>query len=202
MGAGLRQFRTRSLAMVLLALAALTIACSSSTEVEAAPRLKPEKDRKPAPDFTLKDSNGATVHLSDYRGKVVLLDFWATWCTPCQVEIPWFIEFEQSLKSKGFAVVGVSMDEDGWDVVKPYIRKRHMNYRVLLGDDHTAQLYGGVEALPTTFLLDREGRVATVHKGLSSDKDGFLHEITELLGARRAGDGDADGGGATLARAK
>jgi cytochrome c biogenesis protein CcmG/thiol:disulfide interchange protein DsbE len=188
--------------MALLAATALTIACSSSTSVEAAPRLKPEKERKLAPDFTLKDSNGATVRLSDYRGKVVLLDFWATWCTPCQVEIPWFMEFEQSLKGRGFAVVGVSMDEDGWDVVKPYIQRRRINYRILRGDDRTGELYGGVESLPMTFLLDRQGRVAAVHVGLASDKDGFLHEITELLGAPRAGTGVADGGSATLARAK
>jgi len=198
----LRHIGTRSLAMALLAVAALTIACSSSTGVAAAPPLKPEKDRKPAPDFTLKDSNGATVRLSDYRGKVVLLDFWATWCTPCQVEIPWFMEFEQSLKGKGFAVVGVSMDEDGWDVVKPYIQKRRINYRILLGDDRTGELYGGLDALPTTFLLDRHGRVAAVHIGLANDKDGFLHEITELLGARRAGTDPADGGTAALARAR
>ncbi len=198
----MRHIGTPSLAAPLVAIVALTIACSQSTSVEAAPRLTPEKERKPAPDFTLRDANGATVRLSDYRGKVVLLDFWATWCTPCQVEIPWFVEFEQSLKGKGFAVVGVSMDEDGWDVVRPYIRKRGINYRILLGDDHTAELYGGVEALPTTLLLDRNGRIAAVHKGLASDKDGFLHEITELLGARRAGTGSADGGNAILARAK
>jgi cytochrome c biogenesis protein CcmG/thiol:disulfide interchange protein DsbE len=183
--------------MASLAVATLAIACSLSTEVEAAPpRLRPEKDRKLAPDFTLKDSNGATVRLSDYRGKVVLLDFWATWCMPCQVELPWFMEFEQTLKQKGFAVVGVSMDEDGWDVVKPYLQKRKINYRILLGDDHTAQLYGGVDALPTTVLLDRQGRIAAVHKGLATDKDGFLHEITELLEARRAGAGPAVGAAA------
>jgi cytochrome c biogenesis protein CcmG/thiol:disulfide interchange protein DsbE len=132
---------------------------------------------------------------------VVLLDFWATWCTPCQIEIPWFMEFEQSLKAKGFAVVGVSMDEDGWDAVKPYIQKRKINYRILLGDEHTGQLYGGVESLPMTFLVDRKGRIAAVHIGLASDKDGFLHEINELLGASRA-DADTPVGGSALAGAK
>ena len=154
--------------------------------------LTPVKARKPAPEFTLKDANGATVKLSDYRGKVVLLDFWATWCTPCQVEIPWFIEFERGLKGRGFAVVGVSMDEDGWGVVKPYIQKRGMNYRVLLGDEHLATLYGGLDALPTTLLLDREGRVAATHTGLS-DKKGFLDEINALLDSRGAAN---SGGGA------
>jgi cytochrome c biogenesis protein CcmG/thiol:disulfide interchange protein DsbE len=199
-GAGLRSIDTHSLATALLAVAVIAGACAESTK---AANLKPESARKVAPNFTLKDSYGATVHLSDYRGKVVLLDFWATWCAPCQIEIPWFMDFEQKFKGQGLAVVGVSMDEDGWDVVKPYIEKRRMNYPILLGDDHTAQLYGGVDALPTTFLLDREGRIAAVHKGLSDDKNGFLHEITELLGARRVPGTDLAGRGtAAVARAK
>src|SRR5712671_2004016 len=90
--------------------------------VKAASTVKAEADRRPAPDFALKDADGKTVHLSDYKGKVVLLDFWATWCAPCKIEIPWFMEFEQQLKDRGFAVVGVSMDEDGWGVVKPYLQ--------------------------------------------------------------------------------
>jgi len=92
-----------------LAAAALVLAGSSINYLDAATRLKAEKDRSLAPDFTLKDANGASVRLSDYRGKVVLLDFWATWCEPCQVEIPWFIDFEQSLKGKGFAVVAAEV---------------------------------------------------------------------------------------------
>src|SRR5205823_3675613 len=119
--------------------------------------------------------------LSDYKGKVVLLDFWATWCGPCKIEIPWFMEFEQTYKDRGFAVVGVSMDEDGWDVVKPYIQARKINYRVLLGNDQVGQLYGGVESLPTTFLIDRSGRIAKVHVGLETGRDGFKNEILNLL---------------------
>ena len=170
----------------LLSLACLSIACSSTpSSVSAA--VKPDKDRKPAPDFTLKDSNGASVKLADYKGKVVLLDFWATWCGPCKIEIPWFIEFEQTYKDKGFAVLGVSMDEDGWTSVKPYIQARKMNYRVLLGNDVVGQLYGGVDSLPTTFLIDRTGRIAKVHIGLETGKDGFQNEIQSLLAAPRTG---------------
>ena len=164
----------------------------SVVAVAQAAGLTPVKARRPAPDFTLKDANGATVRLSEYRGKVVLLDFWATWCTPCQVEIPWFIEFERSLKGRGFAVLGVSMDEDGWDAVKPYIQKRGMNYRVLLGDEKIATLYGGLDALPTTLVLDRDGKVAATHTGLS-DKKEFLDEITTLLDSRNAGTGSGGG---------
>lgn len=150
----------------------------SETPVKAA--VKAEKDRKTAPDFTLKDANGASVKLSDYKGKVVLLNFWATWCGPCKIEIPWFIDLEQKYKDQGFSVLGVSMDEDGWEVVKPYIENRKVNYRVLLGDDTVGNLYGGIESLPTTYMVDRDGRIASIHIGLVSKKD-YENEIVHLL---------------------
>ncbi len=163
----------------VLAAAILLTACSSpGTSVRAA--VKPEKDRKAAPDFTLKDANGRVVKLSDYRGKVVLLNFWATWCGPCKIEIPWFMEFEQTYKDRGFAVLGVSMDEDGWETVKPYIADKKVNYRVVLGDDTVGNLYGGIESLPTTFLIDQSGRVASVHIGLVSKKD-YSTEIDHMM---------------------
>lgn len=158
--------------------------CSSSGNVKAA-SVKATKDRKLAPDFDLKDSMGRTVKLSEYRGKVVLLNFWATWCGPCKIEIPWFVEFEQKFKDKGFAVLGVSMDEEGWDVVKPYLAQANVNYRVLLGTDSVAQLYGGVDSLPTSFMIDKEGRIASIHVGLVSKGD-YQNDINQLLdvGAR------------------
>ena len=122
------------------------------------------------------------MRLSDYRGKVVLLNFWATWCGPCKLEIPWFMEFEQTLKDRGFAVLGISMDEDGWDAVKPYIERRKVNYRVLMGDDTVATLYGGVDSLPTSFLIDREGKIASVHIGLVSKSD-YEDDLKQLLDA-------------------
>jgi peroxiredoxin len=155
---------------VLLASAVLTIGCA-------------KKNRNAAPEFSLKDANGQTVHLSDYKGKVVLLDFWATWCGPCKIEIPWFMEFETQFKDQGFAVLGVSMDEDGWDAIKPYVRDRKMNYRVLLGDDKVSASYGGLDALPTTLLIDREGNVASKHEGVSMGKEEFKNAIVQLLGS-------------------
>jgi peroxiredoxin len=138
-------------------------------------------NRKPAPDFTLKDASGTPVKLSDYKGKVVLLNFWATWCGPCAMEIPWFMEFEQQYKSKGFAVLGVSMDDDGWTSVKPYIAEHKVNYRVLLGNDSVSQMYGGLDALPTTFILDRDGRIAfPPHVGLIN-KSEYVEEVQSLL---------------------
>jgi peroxiredoxin len=154
-------------------------ACSGSHAVHTTSQEL--SNRKPAPNFTLTDANGKRVSLSDFRGKVVLLNFWATWCGPCQLEIPWFVEFEQQLHSKGLQVIGVSMDDDGWPVVKPFIAEHHINYPVLLGNDSVAQLYGGLDALPTTFILDRDGRIAyPPHVGLAG-KDEYLHEVESLL---------------------
>ena len=142
--------------------------------------VKPDKDRHQAPDFALKDVNGKTVRLSDYRGKVVLLDFWATWCGPCRIEIPWFMDLERRNKDKGFAVLGVSMDDDGWEAVKPFLSDLGVNYRVVIGNEETSQLYGGVDALPTTFLIDRVGKIAAVHVGLASRRD-FEDGVEQLL---------------------
>lgn len=176
-------FRKFSL-LVALASSLLLGSCSSSTSANSSRRASDEQ-RKPAPDFTLQDANGDSVKLSDYRGKVVLLNFWATWCGPCTVEIPWFVEFEQQFKSKGLEVVGISMDEDGWPAIKPFVAEHKVNYRILLGTDSVSDLYGGVDSLPTTFLIDRNGRFAfSPHIGLAG-KDEYLNEIQSLLGIRQ-----------------
>jgi peroxiredoxin len=153
--------------------------CSSPAEPVKA-SVKAGHERRQAPDFALKDADGKTVRLSDYRGKVVLLDFWATWCGPCKIEIPWFMEFERTYRDRGFAVIGISMDEEGWDAVKPFVADLAVNYRMVLGNDQVAEEYGGVEALPTTFLIDREGKIAAVHVGLAS-KSEFKNGIEQLL---------------------
>ncbi|MCC7497211.1 MAG: redoxin domain-containing protein [Bryobacterales bacterium] len=136
--------------------------------------------RKTAADFSLRDVDGKTVKLSDFRGKVVLLNFWATWCSPCRVEIPWFIQFEQRYKDRGFAVIGIAMDDDGWNAVKPYIQAHHVNYRVVIGNDQVSAKYGGIDSLPTTLLVDRQGDIAATHIGLVS-KASYENDIARLL---------------------
>lgn len=137
-----------------------------------------------APGWTLEDVNGKPVSLSQFKGHPVVMDFWATWCGPCQIEIPWFVQFQNEYGSKGLAIVGVSMDEDGWKAINPFVHKRHINYTILLGNDSVATLYGGLDALPTTYILDRQGRIAyPPHIGLVA-KSEYLDEIQTLLGKK------------------
>jgi cytochrome c biogenesis protein CcmG/thiol:disulfide interchange protein DsbE len=166
-------------AAVLLAGLCLT-GCSRDADQPKVASKKLKTDRKAAPEFALKDVDGRSVSLADYKGKVVLLNFWATWCGPCKIEIPWFVEFEQKYKDRGFAVVGVAMDEEGWEVVKPYLEQAKINYRVVIGNDTIAGLYGGVDSLPTSFVLDQEGKIAATHVGLVS-KSEYENDISQLL---------------------
>src|SRR5229473_8436920 len=147
---------------LLLILAGVAAAAAQAT---AGVALQPVKERKAAPDLVLQDASGKTAKLEDYRGKVILLDFWATWCTGCKKEIPWFSEYQKTYGPKGFAVVGVSMDEGGWKVLRPFLAEHPVPYRMLLGDDATAKRYGA-ESLPDTFLIDRKGRVAAAYKAV------------------------------------
>jgi len=139
-------------------------------------------ERRPAPDFTLTDSNGARLTLSSYKGKVVLLDFWATWCGGCKVEIPWYIEFSDKYRKQGLAVIGVSMDDSGWKLVKPFLKEKGMHYPVVIANEAVGKLYD-VQNMPVTLLIDRQGRIASSHVGVVN-KDAFEKEIATLLQAR------------------
>lgn len=154
--------------------------CSKRSSAPEPQNLTSTKDRKTAPGFVLKDAGGAAVNLADYKGNVVLLNFWATWCGPCKIEIPWFIDFQQQYKDRGFTVLGLSLDDDGWKSVTPYVAEHKINYPVVMGNDQVSQLYGGIDSLPTTFIIDRAGRVAASHFGLV-DRSEYLNEIVKLL---------------------
>ena len=137
------------------------------------------------PGFHLKDARGGLVDLSQYKGKVVLLNFWETTCGGCKIEIPWFIEFEKRYKRRGLAVIGVALDEDGWIPVKPFVTKKKMNYRVVIGNDGLARSYG-VESLPATFLIGRDGRIVSADVGRLVDRAKCEIAIRALLAAGSA----------------
>ena len=131
----------------------------------------------PAPELALKDLEGKTLALSQYKGKVVLVNFWATWCEPCQVEIPWLIEMQQKYAAKGFTVLGIAMDEEGEKVVTPWVEKERfdvngsksqMNYPIVIGDEAAADKFGGLLGYPTSVLVSRDGKVVKRITGIIS----------------------------------
>jgi thiol-disulfide isomerase/thioredoxin len=138
---------------------------------------------KPAPAFALEDLAGKKVSLADYKGKAVLVNFWATWCAPCKIETPWLVELRDQYASQGFEILGVSTEGDGvgkddkaaWDKDKAAINKEvdrfHMQYPVLINGDSIADAYGGLDELPMSFFLDRSGKVIAVQMGLTSKAD-------------------------------
>jgi thiol-disulfide isomerase/thioredoxin len=133
-----------------------------------------------APDWQLSDVDGNPVKLSDFKGKVVILDFWATWCPPCRREIPGFVAIQKKYADKGFTVIGVSVDEQGPSVVKPFMRQLGMNYPVVMGTPKIVVDYGGIEGIPTTFIIDRQGNVVTSFQGFT-DQATFESVIGPLL---------------------
>ncbi len=146
---------------------------------------------KPAPNFTLTDLQGRKVSLSDYKGKAVLINFWATWCGPCKVEIPWFTKLHDQYASKGFEILGISNDDLDKDdkpklleekaAISKFTEDMHMNYPVLLDADSITQPYGGVDSLPTSFFVNRQGVVVAQTVGLVS-RDEVEANIQKALG--------------------
>ncbi len=121
-----------------------------------------------APDFTLNSVEGKPIKLSDYRGKAVVLNFWATWCGPCKVEMPWLIDLQNKYRSEGVEIVGVSMDDGNKDAVAKFAKEMGVNYTVLLGKESVGDAYGGMVGLPTTFYIDRNGKITNSVAGLIS----------------------------------
>lgn len=132
-----------------------------------------------APDFSLPQLDGQQLRLSSYRGKIVLLDFWATWCVPCREEIPHFIQLQEKYGNNGLQIIGVSMD-DGPDPVKEFYQQFHMNYPVVMGTAKIGELYGGVLGLPIAFVIDDTGRITVKHVG-ATKVDVIEKEVAALL---------------------
>jgi thiol-disulfide isomerase/thioredoxin len=120
----------------------------------------------PAPDFTLQSLDGNSMRLSDLRGKAVLLNFWATWCSPCKIEMPWFIELQKQYGAQGLQIVGVAMDDSSKEDIAKFAKDMGVNYPVLLGKEEVGEAYGGVPALPETFFIGRDGKIVDKIIGL------------------------------------
>jgi peroxiredoxin len=127
--------------------------------------------RREAANFALRDLDGRTVRLSEFRGKVVLLDFWATWCPPCRKEVPHFKALHSKYASQGLVVVGVALDREGISVVRPFVREHGVSWITVLGDEAVVEAYGGIESIPTTFVVDRDGRVAERMTGYRTQEE-------------------------------
>ncbi len=178
--------RNRSRVLIQLAIiAALAAGLYLFSRYKFRPaELEQTAQRNVAPDFSLQDLNGQRLSLSKYKGKVVLLNFWATWCDPCRREIPRFVELQSKYGDRGFQVVGISLDDDAKEV-PPFYQQYKMNYPVAVGNEKLADRYGEILGLPVNFLIDRDGRIAARHLG-EANIPKLESEIRYLL-ARPAG---------------
>lgn len=147
--------------------AAPAAASADSPEAQGLPDLR----GKQAPGFTLKTVDGKTVSLSDYKGKAVLVNFWATWCGPCKLEMPWLIELQKKYAAQGFTVLGISEDDDNAQKVGEFATKSGMDYPVLMYSDQLNKAYGGIDSLPTSYYVGRDGKVVAEVAGLISESE-------------------------------
>lgn len=190
----MKQFRRLLLAIIGLALLA---SCSSKQQADAGKPADPQnRDTATsqgqavavAPAFTLDDASGKQVSLADYKGKVIILNFWATWCPPCRDEIPGFIELQKQYGPQGLQVVGLSVDKDGWKAVKPFMEKSGINYPILMSSEDVFNTYQRLlpaeeqGAIPFTFIITKDGTIRQKIVGGAKKAD-FENMIKPLLGS-------------------
>jgi peroxiredoxin len=179
--------------LVLIGLMVMFCACTSKTP--PAEKTKDATEKKTtqqtrdtgkeaswgdAPDFTLPKVEGGSLSLSEFKGKVIILNFWATWCPPCRAEIPDFIELSNKYNKKGLVVIGVSLDKSGVNTVKQFMDSQKINYPIIMGNSKVTRDYGGIRGIPTTFIIDRKGNLRKKFQGLRSKKV-FEDEIKKLF---------------------
>ncbi len=171
-----------------------TAAGSNPNTVDAAANADPDSPAamglpdlrgKLAPGFTLKTPDGKTVSLADYKGNAVLINFWATWCAPCKLEMPWLIDLQKQYAVQGFTVLGVSEDDPPFAQVGEFAKKMGVNYPVVIANDAIGHAYGGVDALPTSYYIGRDGKIVVETAGLIS-KDEIEADIKKILAAKGA----------------
>lgn len=133
-----------------------------------------------APAWKLKDIEGHEVSSADFKGKVVVIDFWATWCPPCRAEIPGYIVLQKKYADQGLVIIGISVDENGAQAVKPFAKAKGINYKMLLSEDTVVAAFGGVEGIPTTFLIDRNGNIRDKKVGMAEAAD-YEKRVVGLL---------------------
>jgi len=178
--------KTALVILTVIALIGVTIWADKATRVSGAAagpggiQVDNQIAGKPEPALTLKDVDGKDIALADLKGKVVFVNFWATWCDPCRIEIPWLIAMQTKYGPKGFTVVGIAMDDEGKSVVAPFVAKERfdvdgqqlpMNYPILLGTDEAADKFGGLLGYPSSFLISRDGKIITKFQGLKSEEE-------------------------------
>ncbi|MGO9649912.1 Alkyl hydroperoxide reductase [Candidatus Sulfotelmatobacter sp. SbA7] len=143
----------------------------------------PQAKGDTAPDFTLQSLDGKTIRLSDWRGQAVLLNFWATWCAPCKIEMPWFVELQKQYGPQGFQIVGVAMDDASPKDIADFAKEMGVNYPVLLGKESVGDAYGGVQFLPENFYIDRNGKLVARAFGLKSRSE-IEDDIKAIIASR------------------
>ena len=175
----LRWIRTKKWSLFVALVVMAPLGCSK----EMAGQSKEAEVSGQAPDFTLSDLEGEQFTLSSLKGKVVVLNFWGSWCPPCRSEIPDFISFYNEYGERGVEIVGVALERDGGVAVKSFVKEHGINYRVVLGDQEVTQKYGGIRAVPTTFVIDRSGIIRQKHVGAINKKT-LEDDVSPLLQAR------------------